>query len=93
MKHDVLIDLRKLDKIVSGELQAETKEELVFVHFYNCGRVGELLALGCTTLVETIDDLTFNEIYHLIMGYCMGQKDLLDEMEFEQQTEWDGETH
>lgn len=82
------LDLKRLNKLATGEIFAETEEERIFVLIFDKARQGYLLGPAILESVydlgevaeEDHDGFSVGELEHIIMGYSMGQE-ALEEIE------------
>ena len=71
-----MIDLQRIDKLISGEVVAETYAEEVFVVAYTCSSGGDTLMTLMLNLKGSLDALKLHEMHMILLGYAMGQHEV-----------------
>lgn len=70
-----MIDLKRLERLISGEELPVDANDEVFLRCYNSGASGELLFTLLINFKETLDKFTHDEMNFVLLGYSMGQID------------------
>jgi len=73
---DVRVNYIRLMKIADGEIEPQTKAEEFFLKFYLSAASGQLLALPLDEHMDALVVLDLEEVWHCLIAYAKGQKDL-----------------
>lgn len=72
-----MIDLQRVDELISGVSEPQNSAEELFILAYNSGISEELFFHCMLSLGNSLDKLTLEEIHYFMLGYAMGQADKL----------------
>lgn len=70
------IDIQRLYDLLAGKKMPEDLGDEVFLASYVAGVSGIIFHKHLMEVANLLDQLTFDELFILMLGYAMGQKDL-----------------
>ena len=73
-----MIDLNRLQKLITNKVQPENKAEELLLLSYMYGIQDQLYLNLILQISGDYDNMTRNEVDHVVIGYALGQKTLRD---------------
>lgn len=75
-ERSIVIDLARIEKIITGVEEPVDAAENLMLGAYNAAMCGALLMQFLTQLKDTLDLATIRDLHYLMLGYSIGQRDL-----------------